>query len=101
MYTIELGIVNPLFFQHQAERLQQALINKMSMIRTFKGVCSNLAEMQHNGTNLVDSSDVHYMGYSLGGIYGSSVVAISPDIDRAALWVGGSGFSVSGGCGRR
>ena len=93
LYTIELGIVNPLFFQHQAERLQQALINKMSMIRTFKGVCSDLAEMQHNGTNLVDSSDVHYMGYSLGGIYGSSVVAISPDIDRAALWVGGSAFS--------
>ena len=93
LYTIELGIVNPLFFQHQAERLQQALINKMSMIRTFKGVCSDLAEMQHNGTDLVDSSDVHYMGYSLGGIYGSSVVAISPDIDRAALWVGGSGFS--------
>ena len=93
LYTIELGIVNPLFFQHQAERLQQALINKMSMIRTFKGVCSDLAEMQHNGTNLVDSSDVHYMGYSLGGIYGSSVVAISPDIDRAALWVGGSSFS--------
>jgi len=93
LYTIELGIVNPLFFQHQAERLQQALINKMSMIRTFKGVCSDLAEMQHNGINLVDSSDVHYMGYSLGGIYGSSVVAISPDIDRAALWVGGSAFS--------
>nr|AIE98496.1 hypothetical protein [uncultured marine group II/III euryarchaeote KM3_05_H10] len=91
--TLELGVVNPIFFQHQAERLQQALINKMSMIRTFKGVCSDLAEMQHNGTNLVDSTDVHYMGYSLGGIYGSSVVAISPDIDRAALWVGGSGFS--------
>jgi len=71
--TITLGIVNPLYFQHQAERIQQALINKMSMVRTFKGVCSDLAEMQHNGTNLVNSSDVHYMGYS--------------------LWVGGSGFS--------
>ena len=91
--TLELGVVNPVFFQHQAERIQQALINKMSMIRTFKGACSDLAEMQHDGTNLVDSTDVHYMGYSLGGIYGSSVVAISPDIDRAALWVGGSGFS--------
>ena len=91
--TITLGIVNPLYFQHQAERIQQALINKMSMVRTFKGVCSDLAEMQHNGTNLVNSSDVHYMGYSLGGIYGPSVVAISPDIDRAVLWVGGSGFS--------
>ena len=91
--TITLGIVDPRYFQHQAERIQQALINKMSMVRTFKGVCSDLAEMQHNGTNLVNSSDVHYMGYSLGGIYGPSVVAISPDIDRAVLWVGGSGFS--------
>lgn len=91
--TITLGIVDPRYFQHQAERIQQALINKMSMVRTFKGICSDLAEMQHNGTNLVNSSDVHYMGYSLGGIYGPSVVAISPDIDRAVLWVGGSGFS--------
>ena len=33
------------------------------------------------------------MGYSLGGIYGASITAFSPDIDRAALWVGGSGFS--------
>ncbi len=91
--TLGLGMIDPSYFQHQAERIEQALINKMAMIRTFKGVCSDLDEMYSDGTNLVNSTDVHYMGYSLGGIYGASVVAISPDIDRAALWVGGSGFS--------
>jgi hypothetical protein len=91
--TLGWGMIDPSYFQHQAERIEQALINKMAMIRTFKGICSDIDEMYSDGTNLVDSSDVHYMGYSLGGIYGASVVAVSPDIDRAALWVGGSGFS--------
>ena len=91
--TLGLGMIDPSYFQHQAERIEQALINKMTMIRTFKGICSDIDEMYSDGTNLVNSSDVHYMGYSLGGIYGASVVAVSPDIDRAALWVGGSGFS--------
>ena len=91
--TLGYGMIDPSYFQHQAERIEQALINKMAMIRTFKGVCSDIDEMYSDGTNLVNSTDVHYMGYSLGGIYGASVVAVSPDIDRAALWVGGSGFS--------
>ncbi|PXY76153.1 MAG: hypothetical protein CXX81_16430 [Methanobacteriota archaeon] len=91
--TLGLGMIDPSYFQHQAERIEQALINKMAMIRTFKGICSDLDEMYSDEINLVNTSDVHYMGYSLGGIYGASVVAVSPDIDRAALWVGGSGFS--------
>ena len=91
--TVFLGLANPEYFEHQADRLQQMLVNQMALARTFKGVCSDLDELYHNGTNLVNSSDVHYMGYSLGGIYGASITAFSPDIDRAALWVGGSGFS--------
>ena len=91
--TVFLGLANPEYFEHQSDRLQQMLVNQMALARTFKGVCSDIAELHHDGTNLVNSSDVHYMGYSLGGIYGASITAFSPDIDRAALWVGGSGFS--------
>jgi len=91
--TIAFGLFDPSYFENQANRLQQMLVNQMAMVRTFKGVCSDLEVMHHNGTNLVNTSDVHYMGYSLGGIYGASITAFSPDIDRAALWVGGSGFS--------
>jgi len=93
MDTVFMGLANPEYFEHQSDRLQQMLVNQMALARTFKGVCSDLAELHYNGTNLVDSSDVHYMGYSLGGIYGASITGFSPDIDRAALWVGGSGFS--------
>ena len=93
MDTIFMGLANVSYFEHQSDRLQQMLVNQMALARTFKGVCSDISELYHNGTNLVDSSDVHYMGYSLGGIYGASITAFSPDIDRAALWVGGSGFS--------
>ena len=93
MDTVFMGLANPEYFEHQSDRLQQMLVNQMALARTFKGVCSDLTELHYNGTNLVDSSDVHYMGYSLGGIYGASITGFSPDIDRAALWVGGSGFS--------
>jgi hypothetical protein len=93
MDTVFMGLANPEYFEHQSDRLQQMLVNQMALARTFKGVCSDLVELYHNGTNLVNSSDVHYMGYSLGGIYGASITGFSPDIDRAALWVGGSGFS--------
>ena len=93
MDTIFMGLLNVSYFEHQSDRLQQMLVNQMALARTFKGVCSDITELYHNGTNLVNSSDVHYMGYSLGGIYGASITAFSPDIDRAALWVGGSGFS--------
>ncbi|MBJ83895.1 MAG: hypothetical protein CMB52_00030 [Euryarchaeota archaeon] len=91
--TIFEGLGNPEYFEHQSDRLQQMLVNQMALARTFKGVCSDKLELYHNDVNLVNSSDVHYMGYSLGGIYGASITAFSPDIDRAALWVGGSGFS--------
>jgi len=93
MDTVFLGLANPEYFEHQSDRLQQMLVNQMALARTFKGVCSDIGDFYHNGTNLVNSSDVHYMGYSLGGIYGASITGFSPDIDRAALWVGGSGFS--------
>ena len=91
--TIALGLFDPGYFEHQSDRLQQMLINHLALARTFKGVCSDLSEFSNNGTNLVDSSDIAYMGYSLGGIYGASITAFSPDIDRGVLWVGGSGFS--------
>jgi hypothetical protein len=62
------------------------------MIKTIKGVCSELSEFFHNGTNLVDTSDVDYMGVSLGGIRGPSMLSLIQEIDRGVLWVAGSSF---------
>jgi len=69
------------------------MINKITMLRTMKGVCSDIPELYSGETNLVDTDEAYYMGYSLGGIYGGTFMALSPDIDRGVLWVGGSGFA--------
>jgi len=86
-------LVQPAYFEHQTDRLQQAMINKITMLRTMKGVCSDIPELYSGETNLVDTDEAYYMGYSLGGIYGGTFMALSPDIDRGVLWVGGSGFA--------
>ena len=71
----------------------QSMMNNVAMVRTFSGVCSDLSEFHHNGTNLIDVSDIGYMGYSLGGLRGPSMLATTPGMDRGVLWVGGSSFT--------
>ena len=91
--AVTFGLMNVNYLQHQSERLQQSVINHLAMIRTIKGICSDLPEFYHNGTNLVDTSDVDYMGVSLGGIRGPSMLSLIPEMDRGVLWVAGSSFS--------
>jgi len=92
--AITFGLMNVNYLQHQAERLQQSIINHLAMIRTIKGVCSDISEFHHEGVNLVDSSgDLNYMGVSLGGIRGPSMLSLIPELDRGVLFVAGSSFS--------
>ena len=90
--AVTFGLMNVNYLQHQSERLQQSVINHLAMIKTIKGVCSELSEFFHNGINLVDTSDVDYMGVSLGGIRGPSMLSLIQEIDRGVLWVAGSSF---------
>ena len=41
----------------------------------------------------MDTTDIDYMGVSLGGIRGPSMLSLIQEIDRGVLWVGGSSFS--------
>ncbi|MBR79896.1 MAG: hypothetical protein CMA88_03825 [Euryarchaeota archaeon] len=91
--SIEYAVLNIGFFQHQAERLQQSMVNQAVMVRTFMGVCSDLPEFYQNGTKLVDASSPTYTGYSNGGLRGPSIIGLSPDLNRGVLWAGGSAFS--------
>jgi len=90
--AVTFGLMNVNYLQHQSERLQQSVINHLAMITTIKGVCSDIPEFYHNGVNLVDTTDVDYMGVSLGGIRGPSMLSLIPEIDRGVLWVAGSSF---------
>ena len=91
--SIEYAVLNIGFFQHQAERLQQSMVNQAVMVRTFMGMCSDLSEFYQNGTKLVDASSPTYTGYSNGGLRGPSIIGLSPDLNRGVLWAGGSAFS--------
>jgi len=91
--AMALALVDFEQFQFQQERQIQALINHISMIRTFAGVCSDLTQFYHNGTNLVDSENFNYLGISLGGLRGPSLMAMIPEIGWGTLWVGGTSFT--------
>ena len=91
--SIEYAVLNMENFQHQAERLEQSMINQVVMIKSFMGICSDLPELYHNGTSLVDVSNPVYTGYSNGAIRGPSIIGLSPDLKRGVLWAGGSSFS--------
>ena len=91
---ISMGIMNGYYFTHQSDRLQQAMVNHVVMIKTFKGICADIPSMKdETGRLLVNTSEVYYTGYSLGGNRGPSLLGLSPDVTRGALWVGGAGFS--------
>ncbi|MDC1419758.1 hypothetical protein N8653_03450 [Euryarchaeota archaeon] len=91
--SIEYAVLNMNYFQHQAERLEQAMINQVVMIKSFKGICAELQDLSFNDTKLIDVTNPTYTGYSNGAIRGPSIVGLSPDLDRGVLWAGGSSFT--------
>ena len=67
------------------DRLQQALVTTMVLVRTMTGRIANDALL----AGLVDTSKVYYYGNSLGGIMGMSFMGYDPDVTLGALGVGG------------
>jgi hypothetical protein len=74
-------------------RLRQSIINTLLLARTFANSCSSQPELQ-NLQPLVDATDLGYFGNSMGGTLGSVIAALSPDVHRFALGVGGIDFPV-------
>ncbi len=80
-------------FQYQQERQMQAVINHISMVRSITGVCADSMEFKNNGTNMIDTETVNYIGISLGGLRGPSLLAFIPELEWGVLWVGGTSFT--------
>lgn len=81
-------------FAQLTDRLQQAQINFAVLARMVRsGVLERLPELQQMGRLLVDSKRVFYYGISNGAIQGMAQLALSPDVSRAALNVGGGFWS--------
>ena len=75
------------------ERLQQGMINQIAMTRSLAGVGRALPEFSAESIPLIDADELYYAGGSQGGIYGGTLLTLSPDIERGALFVNGALFS--------
>jgi hypothetical protein len=80
-------------FQYQQERQMQAVINHLSMIRTIAGGQCDENYFKNNGTLLIDFETINYIGISLGGLRGPSLLSIIPELEWGVLWVGGTSFT--------
>ncbi|MBK06426.1 MAG: hypothetical protein CL920_15465 [Deltaproteobacteria bacterium] len=75
-------------------RGQQAHMNALAMIKMMKGRMRQEPKLQHNGKALIDGKQIFYLGISNGAIQGGTLMALTPDIKRAVLNVGGSVWSL-------
>lgn len=79
---------------HVTERLQQAHIVFATLARLIKqGGLDRLDELQVGGRLILDRQRVYYYGISNGGIQGLTALALSPELTRGCLNVGGGFWS--------
>ncbi len=80
------------------ERVPQAMANWLVTIELIKGQLAHdpafLKDSGPNrGENLYDPTHVNFLGISQGHILGGVLAALSPDLSRVVLHVGGSGWT--------
>lgn len=74
--------------------LQQAHINAVAMIRMALKRFPQDKDFQINGKPILDGNEVYYLGISNGAIQGGTLMALTPDIQRGILNVGGANWSM-------
>ncbi|MBW1873738.1 MAG: hypothetical protein JRJ19_16875, partial [Deltaproteobacteria bacterium] len=75
------------------DRVHQGMANSMALVYAAKGPLLEEPALQIGQGQLYDPEKVYFIGNSAGHILGGTYVALSPHIERAALGVGGAGFS--------
>jgi hypothetical protein len=80
-------------FPATGERLMQGILNFMVLTRTMLETCKDEPELQVNGRTVIDAEqEPYFLGISQGGIFGGTLMALSPDIKKGALLVGGMNY---------
>lgn len=74
------------------DRVPQAMANQLALAAARASI-SALPELQRGGASVLDASEAYFVGISQGHILGGTYLALSPEIRRAALEVGGANFS--------
>ncbi len=76
------------------EKLGQSIIDFMSLETIARGPMSTAPEFMYNGTPVIDPSKTYYVGGSLGGIMGNTIMAYDPNLVRGVLAVPGGVWSM-------
>jgi hypothetical protein len=76
------------------DRVRQGLIDTLVLPRTMAGACRALPAFTIKGQAIAGGADRDYFGNSMGGTLGSTLAALSPDVARFALGVGGMNLPV-------
>ena len=81
-------------FPSVTERLTQGVINNLVMTRTIAGACAQQAEFQVDGKPVFDPQEKYFLGISQGSIMGTTVAALSQDMKKFILNVGGISYPI-------
>ncbi|HSN29927.1 MAG TPA: hypothetical protein VLT45_26750 [Kofleriaceae bacterium] len=76
------------------EKLGQSIIDFIALETLTRGPMGTHPEFQQNGTSVIDTNKVFYVGGSLGGIMGNTFMAYDPNITRGVLAVPGGDWSL-------
>ncbi len=90
--TVAVALSEVGTFPSTGERLMQGMINFVVMARVFQGGCRTMEAFQVDGVPVIDDGEAYFLGISQGGIFGGTVMALTPDISKGALLVGGMNY---------
>lgn len=79
-------------FVWMGDRLHQGVLEHLLLARAMRARFASLPQVRARGI-VVDSDQIYYSGISQGGIFGATIVALSPDIQRGHLGVPGNNYS--------
>jgi hypothetical protein len=74
--------------------LVQGIINHVALVRVAQLAMAADLFVDDGGASLVDPAKVYYYGLSQGGIFGTTVIAVDPVIQRGVTGVGAGNYSL-------
>jgi hypothetical protein len=102
LFLVEAIAVRPSETLKFTDRVHQGMVNFIAMAYAARGPLLEQPELKIGPDPLYDPDRIYFYGLSQGGILGGTYAALSPNIERMTLGVGGAGMTFimfrSGSC---
>ena len=91
--NIQIAVFEMTRFRWLTDRLHQGILEQILFARAMKERFADLPEVTSRGI-VIDPDRIYFGGLSQGGVVGATYMALSPDIRRGHLGVGGQNFGL-------